>query len=529
MKKLFLFLSIFIFMLCGQTFSQEVKLPPSPKNNVLIDKEDVKGLSLKSIDNIVIAVKAESVSDVSLNLLCNGAIGGIREYLKSKKINVSEIKFLPDGLKEDKAIEIFNQTYNDIIAKYPKVDREQISYAAVRGTLKKLNDPYALFMDPETYKKMMEDMKGGNFGGVGVYLQVEQKTNYLKIMGVMEDNPAEDAGLKNGDLIIAVDDKKINTKKDAENAHKLLRGEPGSKVTVTVKRGSAEPFNVTMTRAIVRVKTVSSKMLAENLGYIRVSIFGEFTGEEMRNAIDSLESQGALGYILDLRGNAGGYVNAAVSLCSAYLPTGTNIVNIVRKGKPNFPYYSQPNYHVSNPPLAILMDAHSASSSEISAGALQDNKAALIIGSTSYGKGRIQKIVPLEGNCAMKFTTSYYVTPQGREIDKKGIKPDIPVKQSSNKPALNDKDDEVLAEARSVISEQISEMKLNASGDSTSTAIQTRNVDYMLSQIESMCGSDYTITNSTLIWEEGSLYEKITISTPYGERVLFFNRGKFIR
>ena len=529
MKKIFAFLSLFIFMSYGYIFAQEIKLPPSPKNNALIEKEEVKGLSLKSIDSIALAINSESVSNVSLNIICNGAIGAIKEYLKSKKMDVSEIKFLPEGLAEDKSIVEFNKIYNVIIAKYTKADKEQISYYAVRGMLKKLEDPYAVFMDPESYKKMMEEMKGGNFGGIGVYIQIEQKTNNLKIMGVMEDNPAEEAGLKNGDIIIAVDGKEIKTKKDAEDGHKRLRGEPGSTVTITVKRGKIKPFDVVVTRAMVRVKTVSYKMLDENLGYIRLSIFGEFTGDEMRKAIDDLERKGALGYVLDLRGNAGGYVNAAVSLCSGYLPTGTNVVNIVRKGKPNFPYFSQPNYRVPSPPLVVLIDASSASSSEIAAGALQDNNVAVIVGSTSFGKGRIQKIVPLEGKCAMKFTTSYYVTPKGRNIDQKGIKPDIFMKQSDNKPILNEKDDEVLTNAKNLIGERILAMKANASGDSTATAIQVRNLDYMLSQIESMCGANYTIKRSELIFEKGSLYEKITVSTPYADRVLFFNRGQFVR
>ena len=462
-------------------------------------------------------------------MLFNGAIGSIKEYLKSKKADVSEIKFLPEPLNENQAVEKFNEIYNSILSKYPKSYQEQISYAAVKGMLKKLDDPYAAFMNPDDYKKMLEEMKGGNFGGIGVYLQADNKNNVLKIIGVMEDNPADAAGLKNGDLITAVDGKAITGPKGAENAHKLLRGEPGSKVTVTIKRGKLEPFDVTVTRAVVRAKTVTSKMIDDNLGYIRVSIFGEFTGEEVRAALDNLQNRGALGYILDLRGNAGGYVNTAISLCSDFLPASTDVLNIVRKGKPNTPYLSYPSYFVPLPPLAVLIDAGSASSSEITAGALQDNKAALIIGSTSYGKGRIQKIVPLEGNCAMKFTTSYYVTPKGRHIDRKGIKPDILLQQPDNKPALNEKEDVVLTKARYLIGKSIMELKANASGESILTAIPVRSTDYMLEQIKNICTNDYVIKNSVLIFERGTLYEKVVVGTNYGDKTLFFNRGQFVK
>ncbi len=529
MKKIFALLLLFTAVLHGNSYSQTINLPPASEKVLIDTVKDEKGLNLKSLDDVLLTVKAESVSNVTVTELCNGAIGGVREYLKSKKMDVSSIKMIEAAATDELTLERFNSVYNALLTKYVKADKEQISYAAARGALKKLNDPYALFMDPKEYKKLMDQMKGGNFGGVGIYLEIDNKEKVIKVLGVMEDTPAESAGLKKGDVIIGIDGKPLKDFVPFDKAHEKLRGEPGSKVVVKIKRSNLEPFDVEMAREIIKAKTLTYKMIDDGIGYIRLNIFGEGTNDEIRKALDELERSGAIGYIFDIRGNTGGYVNAAVHVVSEFVATGTNVVTVVRQGQKNLPYLSLPSARVAAPPLAILIDKDSASSSEITAGALQDYKIATVVGTTSYGKAKIQKIYPLQGGTAMKFTTSYYLTPMGRAIDKKGIKPDIVLKQPDNKPALNEKDDVILARAKSLIAERVMAIKANASGESTSQAIQTRSNEDMLRQIANMCGQGFVIKNSFLVFENGNLYDKVTVGTEYGDRVLYFNRGKYFR
>ncbi len=521
---LYMLLIAVLLLCCGVTSS-------SAKDVIGAIKEE-KGVSLDSIDGIFPLILSEYVEKVSQNTLVNGGIAGIKEYLKKKKIDDSSIREIPRSLPDKTQIEQFNKIYNKLISSNPQINKEMLSYAAIRGIMKSLNDPYSVFMDPKEYASLMEQMKGGSFGGIGIFIELDkQNSNQLTIVESIEGTPGYNAGLKSGDVIIKVDGK--STKGVTLNdSQKLLRGDIGSRVTLTIQRpGVKKPFDVDIIRDTIRVKTLIYKMLDNNVGYIKLRIFGENTSHEMKDALEDLEARGARGYILDLRNNGGGYVNAALAVCSNFLATGSNVVTIIKKGTPQIPYSSSPNLHLRTP-MVNIVNKYSASASEITAGALQDYKVGTIIGTKTFGKASVQKIFPLPNSSAVKLTTAHYVTPRGRDINKRGIMPDIVVEEKKDKDKKEQtaavppkkETDLQLDSAKKVLEEQIKKWETDRSTQRTiADAIPVRSLDEQYEYIRKNFGNDAEIVKNLLFYQKGQIFDKVTIRKDKVEKNIIFD------
>ena len=306
------------------------------------------------------------------------------------------------------------------------VGTHELTKDALKGMLNRL-DPHSDYMDEQEFKLARSDITG-KFGGLGI--QISQQNGVPKIISPIDGTPAARAGLQPGDLIVEVDGTSTHGT-SLSRIVRVLRGNPGTKVTLTIARGAESPFNVTITRAIIQVDTVKSKMLPDRVGYVRITRFGDDTPRDLGKALGELKKQadGSLkGLVLDLRNDPGGLLSAAVDVASDFLRDGA-VVTIKGRRSADNRVYNVKNGSVILPktPIVVLINGASASASEIVAGALQDRKRATVMGTQSFGKGSVQTIIPLNGHGALRLTTALYYTPGGRSIQGQGIKPDIVV------------------------------------------------------------------------------------------------------
>lgn len=309
-----------------------------------------------------------------------------------------------------------------------KVTYQRLTYDALKGMVSAL-DPHSQFMEPEMYQDMQTETEG-KFGGLGIVISMS-KDNALTIVAPMEDTPGARAGLLPGDRIIKIDGRPTE-KMTLQEAVKLLRGEPGTKVTISVFRPKAKDpgerlKDYTIERAEIRVESVKDvKILTDNIGYIRITQFNQPTAEEFRKALDKLEKQGMDALIIDLRNNPGGLLEAAIKVASEFVPRGELIVSTEgRDPRQTQRYYSVGGKRRPQYPIAVLINGGSASASEIVSGALQDLKRAVVIGETSFGKGSVQSVIKLSDGSALRLTTAKYYTPSHRVIHEHGVTPDI--------------------------------------------------------------------------------------------------------
>ncbi|WP_196603782.1 S41 family peptidase [Pectinatus haikarae] len=302
------------------------------------------------------------------------------------------------------------------------IDNDVIINGAIKGMVGSLDDPHSLYLDQNLYKRLMEQTEG-SFGGIGVVMQYNKDKQVVSVIAVMKDTPGEKAGLKIGDEIIAVDG--VSTKDfsfDQVASH--IRGPVDTDVALTIKNSDGQK-DITVTRATIKTTTVTHQMMADNIGYIRIGMFSENTGKEFTDAYQDLQKQNMRGLVLDLRSNPGGLLTSCVEIAKQLVPKGT-IVSIVDHNN-NKEVYSS-DLEGQKYPIVVLIDENSASASEILAGALQDTKAAVLVGTKSYGKGSVQQVIPLGSGTALKLTIAKYYTPSDRSIDGIGIEPDVPVK-----------------------------------------------------------------------------------------------------
>jgi carboxyl-terminal processing protease len=328
------------------------------------------------------------------------------------------------------SIELFTDVLSIVKKSYvEEVDTKKLIYGAINGMIASL-DPHSSFMPPETYKEMKIETKG-SFGGLGIEISI--KDGILTVISPIEDTPAFRAGIKAGDQILRIDEK-FTKDLTIMDAVKRMRGTKGTKVTLTIMReGFDKPKEFPLIRDIIQVKSIKFKLLDEGYGYIRIAQFQEKTDDDLEKAISALvaENGGTLrGLVLDMRNDPGGLLDQAVRVAEHFIDEGKLIVYtegrekdskmkfVSRKGE------KQPNY-----PIVVLINGGSASASEIVAGALQDHKRAVIMGTQSFGKGSVQTIIPLTDNSGLRLTTARYFTPSGRSIQAKGITPDITVER----------------------------------------------------------------------------------------------------
>jgi carboxyl-terminal processing protease len=311
-----------------------------------------------------------------------------------------------------------------------EIDEKKALEAAMNGLLESL-DPHSSYLNEEEMKEFT-DKSHGSFGGLGI--QITADRGVIRIISPIDDTPAARAGLKSGDLITHINDEQVGGL-TLNQAVKKMKGRPGTKVKLTVIQSGQEPKTITLKRDIIKVKSVkfSEKGEKKNIGYLRVSDFGAETTKELRDAIRKLEKKKVLGYVLDLRNNPGGYLVAAINVSDAFLDSGEIVSTRGRKKEDIERTMATPGDLANGKPVVVLINHGSASASEIVAGALQDNRRGVVMGSQSFGKGSVQQQKPLGDGTAIHLTIARYYTPSGRSIQGEGITPDVEVLQSEVK------------------------------------------------------------------------------------------------
>lgn len=334
--------------------------------------------------------------------------------------DAGELNTIPfEGLKT------FSEVYGRIRQDYvePVADSKLLE-DAIRGMLSGL-DPHSSYLDQEQYNELKVGTTG-QFGGLGI--EVGMENGFVKVISPIDDTPAQKAGIKAGDLIIRLDDKPVKGM-SLNDAVKTMRGEPGSEIVLTIVReGVEQPLKIKIVRDIIKVKSVKSRTLEEGYGYVRITSFQAKTGDSVVEAISDLKKGGDLkGLVLDLRNNPGGVLNAAVAVSDAFLENGLVVYTDGRIEDSKMKFNATPGDILKGAPIVVLINAGSASASEIVAGALQDHKRAIIMGEKTFGKGSVQTILPTSNGGAVKLTTARYYTPSGRSIQAEGITPDVPI------------------------------------------------------------------------------------------------------
>lgn len=328
------------------------------------------------------------------------------------------------------SIRLFTQVLEQVRQHYPDAERvlyQDLIQGAIRGMLQAV-DEYSQFMEPRRYDDMREEAEG-QFGGLGVV--VTMREGALRIISAMEDTPGHDAGLMAEDIILEIDGKATESL-DLREAVDLLRGEPGTRVKLKILRSPGEMKEMEIVRAVISVKSVADKRILRNgIGYVRVTQFTNPTAGELRTAVEELQDQGMRALILDLRSNPGGLLSAAVSVSEIFLQRNDPIVFTQgRSRRDRTSYHARRRGLRTEFPMVVLVNGGSASASEIVAGALQDNRRAVLVGEKTFGKGSVQTVMALGDGSALRLTTALYYTPSERVIHEKGIEPDITVAMS---------------------------------------------------------------------------------------------------
>lgn len=320
----------------------------------------------------------------------------------------------------------FTDAFASIKSDYvEEVDDKTILKNAIKGMMSGL-DPHSSYLDEKSFKHLKEGTTG-EFGGLGI--EVGMEDGLIKVISPIDDTPAQRAGILPGDLIYRIDDKSVKDM-ELDESVKLMRGKPGSKIELTIIRdGHNEPLKITLERAIIKVTSVKSRLLEDNFAYLRISSFQSRTAEQLKKALKKLvkenKKQALKGLILDLRNNPGGVLNGSVDVSDVFLNKGLIVYTQGRIKDSELKFSATRGDALNGAPIVVLVNGGSASASEIVAGALQDHKRAIIMGSDTFGKGSVQTIKPLTKLTAIKLTTARYYTPSGRSIQAEGIVPDI--------------------------------------------------------------------------------------------------------
>ena len=329
-------------------------------------------------------------------------------------------------------LDLFGNIFERIRADYvEEVSDKALIEAAIQGMLSSL-DPHSSYLSPEAYEAM-QIRTLGEFGGLGI--EVTKQGNYIRVVAPIDDTPAFHAGLQPGDLISHIEGESVANLTIGQ-AVERMRGEPGTSITLTIIRGDDEisqNFNVTLTRAVIKISPVRTR-IEEDIGYLRITQFNQKASQDLKTKISELFEQAPLplkGFILDLRNNPGGLLDEAVKITDIFLTQGEIVTIKDRQQNQSLRYNANPGDLIQGLPLIILINSGSASASEIVAGALQDHKRAVIVGTTSFGKGSVQTIIPLGfEDGAIRMTTARYYTPSGDSIQLHGVTPDILIEQA---------------------------------------------------------------------------------------------------
>ncbi len=362
------------------------------------------------------------------------------------------LPFTPQQLAIIKQVKLALSTYQVDGDEKGKIDDTKMYYGALRGLVASIDDPYTRFVDPEALAEENMEIEG-EYGGLGIYMAT--RDGRTTVIAPIEDTPADRAGIKPLDEIIKVDDKNVIGMESNEIV-KMLRGEPGTSVTLHIRRkDESKLIPVEIVREIIKIKTVRLEMLSGGIAYIKLNHFNLKTDEELKAALDTAISKNAKGVIMDLRNNPGGLLDVCVDVTSRFIPEGVVVGMKGRFERANDTLYAKPGL-ANSLPLVVLVNEGSASASEIFAGAIKDHKRGTIVGAKTFGKGSVQTLFNLPDGSGIYVTIARYHTPSGFVLDHKGLEPDIKVE---GEPMKNKKDDKQFQKALGVLKEKIKKTK----------------------------------------------------------------------
>ena len=394
-----------------------------------------------------------------------------------------------------KYLDLFGQVFDRVRSSYvEEVTDQELIEKAIDGMLSGL-DPHSGFMNEEVFQEMQMDTEG-KFGGLGIEITMEE--GFVKVIAPIEDTPAYDAGVLAGDYIIQIDETPVFGL-TLNEAVELMRGKKGEPIVITISRANTEPFEIEIIRDYIKIRSVKSEVL-NNIGYLRITSFNEQTESGLLNAIKKIEQENKIkGYVLDVRSNPGGLLTQAVKVTDIFLERGEIVSTRGRDKKDIRRYRAKKSDRTNGKPLVVIIDGGSASASEIVAGALQDHKRAIIIGTQSFGKGSVQTIIPFQVSnsdnlTGIRLTTARYYTPPGESIQGKGIVPDIIIEQG---------------EFESFNYKRFSESDLKDSLDKNNEEDVEENVDNELSEFEKRIEIDYQLRRAFDLVQGVSLFNEI--------------------
>ncbi len=334
-----------------------------------------------------------------------------------------------------KKIDLFSEVLDKINKEYvDEVNQSEAMDAAINGVLQSL-DPYSAYMSPDSFKNMQTETSG-EFGGLGI--EVSMEAGVVKVISPIDNSPAEEVGVKAGDYIVKIDDIQVQGKTLSE-AVELMRGPVGSDIEITVRRrGERKALIFTITREIIQVASVKSEIKDDKTAYIRLTSFNENSSKQIKNKIKEFKKNRKIkNYILDLRNNPGGLLSQAIKISDYFLENGEIVSTKSKRKYENRKWFAKKGDIIDGETMVILINYGSASASEIVAGALQDHKRAILVGESTYGKGSVQSIIPLENEGAIRLTVSKYYLPSGKSISRVGVNPDIVIAEGSDEFRIN--------------------------------------------------------------------------------------------
>ena len=342
-------------------------------------------------------------------------------------------------------IDLFSEVLEKIQNEYvEEINQADVMDSAINGVLQSL-DPYSAYMNPKIFKESQIETSG-EFGGLGI--EVSMEAGVVKVIAPIDGTPASKAGIKAGDYIVRINGEQVQGKTLME-AVNLMRGPEGTSIEITVRRKSLRKAKIfKITREIIEIESVISKIVDKKVGYLRLRAFNENSSNQLKKEISKIEKNKKLvGYILDLRNNPGGLLSQAITISDFFLDDGEIVSTRGRKKRENRKFFAKKGDKINGKPLIVLINGGSASASEIVAGALQDQKRAILLGETTFGKGSVQSIIPLKNKGAIRLTISKYYLPSGKSISEVGVVPDIKVEEEDEEFSINTTTDNQLSYA----------------------------------------------------------------------------------
>ena len=357
-------------------------------------------------------------------------------------LNFSHKTYAQNTDKLYEKIDLFSEVLEKIQNEYvDEVDQTEVMDSAINGILQSL-DPYSAYMNPKIFEESQTETSG-QFGGLGI--EVSMEAGVVKVISPIDNTPAAEAGVKAGDYIVKINNEQVQGKTLME-AVNLMRGPVGTSIEITIRRKGLKKAKVfKITREIIEIKSVVSKLVDNKVGYLRLRAFNENSSNQLKKEISKIEkNKNLIGYILDLRNNPGGLLSQAIKISDYFLNDGEIVSTKGRKNRDSRKFFAKKGDKINGKPLIVLINNGSASAAEIVAGALQDQKRAILLGETTFGKGSVQSIIPLKNKGAIRLTVSKYYLPSGKSISEVGVVPDIKVEEKDEDFSINTETDNQL-------------------------------------------------------------------------------------